>query len=85
MTYFADPSKVCARGVLPMELGEIEEASGELVQHFDSLEFSSFPTDLWELDYNGHAAPGGPQDVVPSPSEAVDRSSGLLVDLPSDR
>jgi len=66
-----------------MELGETDVASGDLVQHFDSLEFGSFQTDLWELDYNGHDAPGRPQDVVPSPSEAVDLPSGSLVDLPS--
>ena len=41
-----------------MELGEADEASGDLVPHFDSLEFGSFQTDLWELDYNGRDAPG---------------------------
>ena len=33
------PLKSLCWGVLPMELGEIDEASGDLVQHFDSLEF----------------------------------------------
>ena len=66
-----------------MELGEADEASGDLVPHFDSLEFGGFQADLWELDYNGRDAPGRPPDVVPSPSEAVDLPSGSLVDLPS--
>ena len=66
-----------------MELGEVDEASGDLVQHFDSLEFGSFQADLCELDNNGPDTPGHPQDVVPSPSEAVDLPSGSFVDLPS--
>ena len=55
-----------------MELGETDE-----------VEFGSFQTDLWELDYNGHDAPGRPLDVVPPPSEAVDQPPGSFVDLPS--
>ena len=66
-----------------MELGEMDEASGDLVQHFDSLEFGSFQTDLCELDNRGPDTPERPQDVVPSPSEAVDLPIGSFVDLPA--
>ena len=41
-----------------------DEATGELVGHFDSLEFGSFQADLFELDSNGPDAPEHVQDVV---------------------
>ena len=86
VTYFADPSKVCAGGCCQWnELGEVNKAIGDLMLHDNSLEFGSFQADLFELEDNWPEAFEHPQDVVPSPSEAIvlPSSSAQHVELQS--
>jgi hypothetical protein len=64
---------------------QVNEATGDLMQHDDSLEIDSFQADLFELEDNWPEAPEHPQDVVPSPSEAIvlPSSSAQHVELQS--
>ena len=60
-----------------METGEVNEVSGDLEQLDGGLDFSDFHTDLFPLGDSQPGGPTSPNDVVPSPSEALSQPAVL--------
>ena len=66
-----------------MELGEVDEATGDMIEHVEGLDFGDFP-EFFGQSEAALGASASPNDVVPSPSEALEppESSTQRVDFP---
>ena len=66
-----------------MELGEVDEATGDMIEHVEGLDFGDF-TEFFGQSEAALGASASPNDVVPSPSEALEppESSTQRVDFP---